>query len=75
MGIKYFKLDILIDTCCDHCGAQYKETLGRLYSDEKLYCAVCGCEHTADRDAFRKTVDETEATISKLPDWPGNKQR
>lgn len=70
MPIKYFKPDVLIDTRCDHCGVQHKTTLARLYSDDVLICSACGKEHTADRAEFRRTVEETERFIDKLPDLP-----
>ncbi|MBI1889431.1 MAG: hypothetical protein HYS18_02165 [Burkholderiales bacterium] len=70
MAIKYFKPDVMIDTRCEHCGAEHKETLERLYSTEVLICVSCGEEHTADRSEFRRTVDETEALLDKLPDIP-----
>jgi transcription elongation factor Elf1 len=70
MAIKYFKPDVLIDTRCEHCGAQHKETLERLYSEAKLICSTCGNEHTTDRGNFRRTVEETEAFIDKIPNWP-----
>ncbi len=71
MTIQYFKPDIMINTCCEHCGFQCKETLERLYSNEKLACAACGCEHTHDRSQLRHTVEETEALLSRVPAWTG----
>ncbi|RJG03681.1 hypothetical protein [Noviherbaspirillum sedimenti] len=69
MPLHYFKPDILIATRCEHCGAQRKETLARLYSDARLACAACGKEHTAERMQFRQTVDNTEAMVASLPSW------
>lgn len=69
MPIQYFKPNILIDTRCDHCGARQKETLARLYADDRLICRACGQEHTAERDALRAHVDETEALVARVPKW------
>lgn len=70
MAIKYFKPDILIDISCDHCGASQAQTLAQLYSDAVLPCYACGREHVLDRANLRRSVDETEALLDKLPDWP-----
>jgi len=69
MPLRYFKPDITIATRCEHCGAQRKETLTRLYSDASLVCAICGREHSAERSRFRQTVDETESMVASLPPW------
>lgn len=69
MPLRYFKPDVMVSTCCEHCGTQRKETLARLYEDTPLICAACGLEHTAERSAFRQTVEETEAVVARLPRW------
>ncbi|TCS36941.1 hypothetical protein EDC30_105163 [Paucimonas lemoignei] len=69
MSPRYFKAGILIDTCCEHCGARHKETFARLYSDAKLICASCGQEHTKDRSRFRQNVDETESLVDDMSGW------
>lgn len=71
MSPRYFKSGIMIDTCCEHCGAQHKETLARLYSNTRLICSSCGREHTADRSRFRQQVDETEAQVDSMSGWTG----
>lgn len=69
MPIVYLKPDVLVATCCDHCGTLRKETFARLYSDEKLMCACCGQEHTADRSQFRQAVEETERMVARMSAW------
>lgn len=69
MPLQYFKPDILVSTCCEHCGTQRKETLARLYADEPLVCAACGQEHTIERSAFRHNLEETEAAVAAMPRW------
>jgi hydrogenase maturation factor HypF (carbamoyltransferase family) len=69
MSPRYFKPETRIETLCEHCGNQYKETLGRLYSDIRLICPTCGHEHTTERENFRQTVDETEALIDGMSAW------
>lgn len=70
MPLRYFKPDILIGTRCEHCGAQGRETLERLYSDLKLTCSACGHEHTAQRNHLRQSIDDTESVLARLPAWP-----
>lgn len=69
MPPRYFKPETIIATRCEHCHAQHKETLGRLYSDARLICPACGEEHTVERSRFRQTVDETEAQVDNLFGW------